>query len=234
MGLKPSPRQEFFEINYDDDQWRLLHNLRVKALELMNTLELRNIVSILYGSIARGDVNGNSDIDVFITSPSSSMEVELALDNSNIIPTRRILVQATPNYAPKGYYEIEENVSVSMPLVKLRRNEREFYKFAGEIVLEDAKLNKRVPGVNKHLMLIEPRKSGHTETSIIENEACASKLLGINIEIAFERVRILLRRSKHGRTGRFIELELKSDENFESVLKRYATKYPSLRKRLEN
>ena len=234
MGFKPSPRKEFLEINYNEGQWKLIHNLREKALELMNALESRNIVSIIYGSIARGDVNGNSDIDVFITSPSSSMEVELALEQSNIIPTRRVLIQATPNYAPKGYFEIAENASVSMPLVKLHRNEREFYKFAGEIVLEDTKLNKRVPGVNKHLMLIEPRESGHIETSIIGNEAYISKLLGINIEIAFERVRILLRRSKHGRTGRFIELELTSDENFEYVLKRYATKYPSLRKRLEN
>jgi len=78
------------------------------------------------------------------------------------------------------------------------------------------------------------KERANIETSIIENEAYASKFLGINIEIAHERVRMLLRRSKHGRTGRFIELELKSDENFESVLKRYATKYPSLRKRLEN
>ena len=162
------------------------------------------------------------------------MEVELALEQYNIIPTGRVLIQATPNYAPKGYFEIEENASVSMPLVKLHRNEMEFYKFAGEIVLEDTKLNKRVPGVNKHLMLIEPRESGHIETSIIGNEAYISKLLGINIEIVLERVRILLRRSKHGRTGRFTELELTSDENFECVLKRYATKYPSLRKRLEN
>jgi len=227
-------RKEFLEVTYSEERWTQLAALRRKAAELMKALRGSNLSSITYGSIARGDVSKSSDIDVFIPEPASDVAVEMALERADIRPRRRVLVQATPSYALKACLEIEELVSVSVPLVKLKRSEREFYKFAGEIVLEQIESGKRVPGVDKRLMLIEPASSGHVETSIIGRESYVSKLLGVSSQIVNERVRILMKRDKVGRTGIFLERDLSSDETFESIVREIARTSPALRRRLES
>ncbi len=233
MCYRSNTRKDVIEVEYSNEHWKLLEKLQIKALNLMEKFRSCNINTLIYGSIARGDINAGSDIDIFVTTPISSIHVEWVLEKFEIKPLRRILIQATPFYAPKGYFEIEESISVSLSLVKLRKVEREFYKFAGEISIQDFVEKKRVVGVDKRLMLIEPRKQGHLESNIIGLEAYISKKLRISIDTVFERVRILTKRSKIGRTGRFIEMEISKDENFESVLKKIAdTNYP-LRKRLK-
>jgi len=54
----------------------------------------------------------------------------------------------------------------------------------------------------------------------------------ISVETVLDRVRVLTRRDKIGRTGLFIERELLPDETFESVLKKLADKKPEVRRRL--
>jgi len=234
LAKKPTIRKEFLEVAYSDERWNQFAALRRKAAELMEVLLSSNFSPITYGSIARGDVSKSSDIDVFIPEPASTVAVEMALEKANIRPRRRILVQATPSYALKACFEIEELVSVSIPLVKLKRTEREFYKFAGEISLEEIKFGKRISGVDKRLMLIEPTPSGHVETSIIGRESYVSKLLGVSSQIVNERVRVLMKRDRVGRTGIFLERDLSSDETFESIVREIARTSPALRRRLES
>jgi len=218
---------------YNEKRWRLLQELRSKAEKIMEALESFNLRCLAHGSIARGDVTEKSDVDIFIPSPPSSFMVETALEQNGIPINRRIIVQATPSYAIKAYIEIEENVSVSFPLVKLRPLEREFYKFGGEISLEELKRNIRVPGVDKRLMLIEPTADGHIESSIIGKEEYAARLLGISVDIVWDRVKALTRRDEIGRTGVFLERELLPEETFELVLKRLADKNPAVRRRMK-
>jgi len=218
---------------YNEKRWRLLQELRRKAEKIMEALESLNLRCIAHGSIARGDVTEKSDVDIFIPSPPSSFMVETALEQNGMPINRRIIVQATPSYAIKAYIEIEENVSVSFPLVKLRPLEREFYKFGGEISLEELKRNIRVPGVDKRLMLIEPTADGHIESSIIGREEYAARLLGVSVDIVWDRVKALTRRDEIGRTGVFLERELSPEESFELVLKRLADKNPAVRRRMK-
>jgi len=234
LAKKPSMRKEFLEVTYSEERWTQFAALRRKTAELMEVLVSSNFSPITYGSIARGDISKSSDIDVFIPEPASSISVEMALERADVKPRRRILVQATPSYALKACFEIEDLVSVSIPLVKLKRTEREFYKFAGEIALEQIRLEKRVPGVDKRLMLIEPTVDGHVETSIIGQESYVSELLGVGSQIVNERVRVLMKRDKVGRTGIFLERDLSSDETFESVVREIARTSPALRRRLES
>jgi len=234
LAKKPSTRKEFLEVTYSEERWTQLAALRRKATKLMKVLISSNFLPITYGSIARGDISKSSDIDVFIPEPASTLTVEMALEKADIRPRRRILVQATPSYALKACFEIEELVSVSIPLVKLKRTEREFYRFAGEIALEQIILEKRVPGVDKRLMLIEPIPGGHVETSIIGRESYVSKLLGVSSQIVNERVRVLMKRDKVGRTGIFLERDISSDETFESIVREIARTSPALRRRLES
>jgi len=232
MAKKPWRRLEYREIVYDVEHWALLKRLRAKALRIMEALEFFHLEAVVHGSIARGDVTQKSDIDVFIPYQVSSFKVETALEKANILANRRLAVQATPTYAMKAYIEIGENMSVSFPLMKMRKVEREFYRFSGETTLKDLSDALRVPGVDKRLMLIEPTEEGHKESTVVEHEEHVAKLLEISVETVLDRVHALLRRDEVGRTGVFIERELSSDEAFEMVLKRLADQNPAVRRRL--
>ena len=232
MAKKPLLRAERLEVIYDEEHWILLRRLREEAIKIMSALDDLRIFSIVHGSIARGDVSEKSDVDIFIPDIVSSFLVEMALERAGIPISRRILIQATPTYSIKAYIEIDEGRSVSFPLSKLRKTEREFYKFGGEATLEMLKKEIRTPGVDKRLMLIEPTAKGHIESSIIGRENEAAKLLGVSVETVLDRVRVLTRRDKIGRTGLFIEKELLPEETFESALKELAEKNPAVRRRL--
>lgn len=232
MAKKPVTRAERIEIVYDKKRWDLLKELRLQAIQLMEALDKVHLYSIVHGSIARGDVSEKSDIDAFLPDAPSSFMIESALENAGIPISRRIIVQATPIYAVKGYMEIDEQQCISFPLLKLRSSERFFYKFGGEATLEILRGNVRVRGVDKRLMLIEPTQGGHIESAVIGQEEKVARLLGISVDTVRERVHTLLRRNKVGRTGVFIEKELLPNETFEMALKKLVEKNPAVRRRL--
>jgi predicted nucleotidyltransferase len=233
LAKKPLPRNESLEVTYSKEHWNLLDSLRKKAEKIMDVLAKRHIFSIVHGSIARGDVTQKSDIDMFIPQLISSFAIERTLEDAGIQLSRRILVQATPTYSVKGYIEIDEQRSVSFPLSRMRRTEREFYRFGGEATLETLRNNVRVIGVDKRLMLIEPTPQGHIETSVVGHEEIAAGKLQISVDTVLDRTRVLMRRDKVGRTGRFIERELMPEETFELVLKKLSDEKPEVRRRLK-
>ncbi|MEM2947521.1 MAG: nucleotidyltransferase domain-containing protein [Candidatus Bathyarchaeia archaeon] len=233
MAKKPSRLPEVLEVVYSTERWTLLEKLRAKALQLMEALAKFNMEAIIHGSIARGDVTEKSDVDVFVLHPPSSFLIETALEQAEIPINRRLVVQATPTYAMKGYIEIDERTSVSFPLMNMRRIEREFYKFSGEATLEVLKAGVRVAGVDKRLMLIEPTEKGHRESGIIGREEHVAKTLKISVETVLDRVHALLRRDEVGRTGVFLEKELVEGETFELALKKLAEENPAIRRRLK-
>lgn len=234
MAGKPVKRLEHREIVYDAEHWTLLEKYRQKSMTIMEALEKAHLETIVHGSIARGDVTKKSDIDIFIQDQPSSFIVETALEKADILVNGRVIVQATPTYTMKAYVELNENASVSFPLAKMRKVEREFYRFGGEVTLKDLRDLLRRYGVDKRLMLIEPTKEGHRESSIIGREEEIAKLLGISVETVSDRVRTLTRRDEVGRTGVFIKRELPADETFEMVLKRLADQNPAVRRRLSS
>ena len=141
--------------------------------------------------------------------------------------------QATPSYAMKAHIEIDELTTVSFPLMEMRRVEREFYKFGGEITLSQLKANLRVPGADKRLMLIEPIKKGHIESTIVDREEFAAKIIGVSSETVLDRVHTLMKRDTVGRTGVFIKRELPPDETFELTLKKVSEINPAVRRRMK-
>jgi len=232
ITAKPTRRSEFQEVIYKNSRWTILQELRRKAARIMKFLQDSHVETIVHGSIARGDVSKKSDIDIFIPAPPSSFLIETALEKTHIQVERRFVIQATPTYAMKAHVEIDESTTVSFPLMKMRRVEREFYKFGGEASLGNLQGNVRVPGVDKRLMLIEPTPKGHRESTVTDNEEHVAETLGITVETVSDRVHTLLRRDEIGRTGVFIKEELASGETFEMALKRIAAKNPAVRRRL--
>lgn len=233
MAKKPVKHAERLEVVYVKKRWNLLEELRLKTVEIMEVLERSHLRSITHGSIARGDVSEKSDIDVFLPNSASSFVIENALERSGVPVNRRIIVQATPLYAVKGYIEIDKRLCISFPLAKLRPVEKDFYKFGGEISLSELRKNVRVRGVDKRLMLIEPTLEGHVESTIVGREETTAHLLGVSLNAVLDRVRALLRRDEVGRTGVFIEKELSPDETFEMVVQKLADQNPAVRRRLK-
>jgi len=233
MAKKPVKRAERVEVIYDKRRWELLRELRSKAVQLMEILDRAHLRSIVHGSIARGDVSEESDIDVFLPNPASSFVLETVLERSNVPVNRRIVVQATPLYAVKGYMEIDKQRCVSFPLLKLRPVEKDFYRFGGEASLSMLRKDVRVSGVDKRLMLIEPTPEGHVESAVVGREETIAHVLGVSLNTVLDRVHALLRRDEVGRTGVFIERELSPDETFEMVLRKLADQNPAVRRRLK-
>lgn len=233
MATKPNKRADNKEAIYNSARWALLQEYREKATRIMTALEGFRLQAQVHGSVARGDVNKNSDVDVFIAEPQSSFLVETALEKARIPINARVLIQATPTYAMKAYIEVDARTSVSFPLMRMRRVESEFYKFGGELDLNQLRAEIRVAGVDKRLMLIEPTEKGHMESSVIGREEHTAKILGISAETVLDRVHALLKRDEVGRTGVFVKKELAPDENFEMALKRLVDKNPAVRRRLK-
>ncbi len=223
---------EYRIVVYDKEQWSLLRKLRQEALKVMEALVIRRIFCIVHGSIARGDVHVNSDIDVFIPEPISPVIVEIAITSHGFSISHKTIVQATPYSTPKAYISLDsfEKRVVSFPLAKLSKTEYEFYYFGGALDYEGLLRNNRVPGVNKKLLLIEPTSEGHIESPVIGREAEVAKKVGISIDTVIERVRVLSRRDIHGRTGVFIKTVLSSSEPIEEAVKKLADENPVFRR----
>ena len=90
---------------------------------------------------------------------------------------------------------------------------------------------KRVPGVDKRLILITPLEEGHRESHVIGYESVIAKKIGVSVELVKERVRVLTTRDKVGRTGVYLDVELSPEENIDEVFKGLKDNDPIVRRR---
>ncbi|MEJ5292038.1 MAG: nucleotidyltransferase domain-containing protein [Candidatus Methanosuratincola sp.] len=232
MAKKVAPAYVSREVSYDDYHWELLDRLRRKALDVMGALNKHGLEGMVHGSVARGDVNPKSDIDIIIPETTESFIIEGALTKSGFPIEAREVSQATPVHTVKATIYIDQMLKVTFPLIPMRGKEREFYKFGGEAGISELEARLRVPGIDKRLMLIVPTDYGHVERSVLSYEAEAARIVGVSLETVIERVRVLTRRDKIGRTGIFFKRTLQEDETFEGVLSERLSKDPSLRRLL--
>ncbi len=214
---------------YSSRQWNLLASKRERAKEIME--DMANMSPMVYGSVARGDVSDSSDIDIFVPHPIPSYKLEIILDRFEVLERR--VVQATPNYAIKGEFLLADNTAVSFPLVNIKGRELDFYKFGGALNYKGLRKDKRVPGVDKRLVLILPKENGHEEVPLTDmNPDETAKTLNIHVEVVKERIRVLERRREVGRTGVFLSETLPPLESFESALNGIASRNPYVKRKL--
>jgi uncharacterized protein len=232
MASKPQKNCDTKQVTYTNQRWAQLKELRKKAACVMSALEGFHLQSVVHGSVARGDVHEDSDVDVFIPEVQNSFLVETALIKAQVKINQRQIVQATPTYAMKAHIQIDDITTVTFPLMQMRRVEREFYRFGGETNLSQLKADLRVAGVDKRLMLIEPSNLGHIESCVVGREKLASKVLGVSAETVLDRVHALLKRDEVGRTGVFLKREVCEDETFELALKKLVDANPAVRRRM--
>lgn len=232
MAKKPIITGDRVEIVYSPERWEILKGLRRQAKEIMAALVSHQISSVVHGSVARGDVSKESDIDILIPNTVSSFKVELALKSAGFSFYSREIVQATPGHSIKAHIYLNYQTVVTFPLIRLRRLEYEFYMFGGTVSVQELDKDVRVDGVDKRLMLIEPTDAGHIESPIVGNESTAAKILGVSVDIVNERIRVLTKRDEGGRTGIFLKRIMKEGEVFEEILKQIGDRDPVVKRRL--
>jgi hypothetical protein len=223
------------EVQYDSEHWDHFQYLRTTALPILEVLQA--YTPLLHGSIARGDTSRNSDIDVIILYQITEFQIGVPLSGLRYEPLERWIIQATPLAAVKGVliFSASPPFSITFPLIPFYPRERDFYSFGGAVGFTDLKSNLiiRVPGVNKKLLFIEPTEAGHKEYRITpENATLIAKQLNIGVDTVLERIRVLERRDKIGRTGIFKKRLLTPDESFGEVLKEINETNPASRRRI--
>jgi len=217
---------------YTTEHWEILKLLRKRAIEIAQIFQNHQIEVLVYGSVARGDVKTTSDIDIVLVPFVPSYRVELILEESQITILGKRIIQATPNDVIKAHYELESNTTITLLLTKFTQTPFEFYKFGGAVTYSQLAEQIRVAGVDKRLVLILPTTTGHEERSLIENQSVAAKELDISITMIQQRIRVLTRRDKIGRTGVFLNQELALDQNIEEYLRNLARTNQFIRRRL--
>lgn len=211
---------EFRHVAYDDGRWTLLRELRKAAAEVMGVLVYCGYSPTVHGSVARGDVDRGSDVDIVVPYPIAPSVFEVCLDQGGLRVYRKIVVRATPKSALRVIYELtpDGGVAVSFPLERLSPRELEFYRFSGSITYEELARGLRVPGVTKSLVLIVPTDSGHQEAPVVGYEYYVAKLLGVSVATVKERVEVLRRRDEIGRTGLFFKAVLDPSGSIEEAI----------------
>jgi len=215
------------EVIYDKEHWKTLKRLRNESLPVMESIAMYG--PIIYGSVARGDVHRGSDIDIFIPIHISSYILDIALERFGII--EKTIAMATPWHLIKAHIVLSNGITVTFPLVDYRKYEREFYYFGGAISIDDILNDKRVPGIDKRLMLIQPTEKGHIGIAIKGNEPLAAKVIGVPLGMVREREQVLNRRDKVGRTGIYLNKHLLPEDNIEAELKRLADTDTNVKRR---
>jgi len=230
-GTKTKGIIDVIEVKYTPEHWSLLEELRKNAIIIMEKLARNGIQTMVYGSITRGDVSETSDIDLFIPYEISSFKIETALQQEDLRIFAKKIIQATPKHLVKAHIYLNEEICITFPLTSIREREFDFIQFGGSLDLKELKEGKRVPGVDKRLILITPTKEGHRESPVIGFESIVAKKIGVSVELVKERVRILTTRDKVGRTGVYLDIELSLEENINEVFKGLKDKDPIVRRR---
>jgi len=225
-------RDHFNTVTYSENHLKLLHQKRERSKLLLEMFSKEGLNPFIYGSIARGDVHNDSDIDIVLIQSIAPYQIEIILDKNGFNNYFREIIMATPTDTLKLYIYLNELESITIPLSKFDKKSREFYDFGGKINLSQIKNSIRVPGIDKRLVLIQPTSDGHEEYSIIGNENLAAKQLNVSINLINERKKVLLKREKKGRTGVFLKRPIAIRETTELVLKKLSNKNSIVRKKL--
>ena len=225
-------REHHESIIYSENDWALLKNKRETALKLLEIFTKEGFNPYIYGSVARGDVHENSDIDIIFIQQIPPFQIEFILNKNGYDNYFREIIMATPLDSIKLYIHLSELECITLPLSRLDKRFLEFYDFGGKINLNQLKSDLRVAGIDKRLVLVKPTPKGHEEISIIGNEARTAKEAGVSLDTLEERKKVLLRREKHGRTGVFLKRQLQINETTEEALKKLARKKSIIRKKL--
>ncbi|MFX1355551.1 MAG: nucleotidyltransferase domain-containing protein, partial [Promethearchaeota archaeon] len=153
MAEKTKRLWDKIEIVYDREHWDLLKQYRQKTLQILKALEKSGICGFVHGSIVRGDVDEQSDIDIITAQHIPSQKIEISFLSLGYKIYSRRITQATPRHTLKGHIFLDpsEKISITFPLFPFRKLEYEFYEFGGILDRKGIEKMMRAPGCTKRL-----------------------------------------------------------------------------------
>jgi predicted nucleotidyltransferase len=231
LRRKVDVRGDIVEVIYDKKRFEIFKEKREIAKDILLELKKCSIEGHAYGSIARGDVTVDSDIDIAIMDEVSINVLISCIEKRWKIYRGEVIV-ATPMKTPAIYLYLDPQdlIKITKYLGTPSKTEREFFAFGGIVGLKEILAGLRVPGVDKRLKLIIPTEWGHIERPVIGYEAEVARILGISLDTVIERVRVLTRRDEHGRTGVYFKEEFSGDTPVEEVIRRICKKPGPIRR----
>ena len=96
-------RDHFNTVIYSENHLKLLHDKRERSKILLDMFAKEGLKPFIFGSIARGDVHNDSDIDIVILQSIASYQIEIMLEKNGFNNYFREIVMATPADALKLY-----------------------------------------------------------------------------------------------------------------------------------
>ncbi len=223
-----------YKVTYDKNHWDLLALYRERTEKIMRMFYKEGLKPLVFGSLARGDINENSDIDIIFPHKIPTYKLEVIINNNGEQIYAKEIIQATPGDTIKANIYLSKQECLTVPLIKFIKKSFQLYQFGGSLDLSQLLNNERVPGIDKNLIITIPSNKGHNELALKNNELYASKLLNIDIDFIYQRKRVLTRRDKIGRTGVFLHENLNIEDNFEKILKDISDRNSFVRKILMN
>ncbi|PWI47303.1 nucleotidyltransferase [Candidatus Heimdallarchaeota archaeon B3_Heim] len=214
---------------HTEEEKQILTQLRITSVYYLNLLEENGVKAFIHGSVARGDVSQSSDIDIHIPYIIPSFRLDMI---DEFINTERRIIMGTPNSTIKGLFKIDQEISLTFPLTPPTEREIDFYRFSGLMYLEELLEKAGSPGVTKKLLFIEPTNTGYWYSSLLSHKKTVMKSLNVSQRIIDERIRVLTRRDKIGRTGLLLDYSLSPNTNFEQVLHHLRSQNPIVRNQI--
>ncbi|GAG36225.1 unnamed protein product, partial [marine sediment metagenome] len=125
-------RDYFNTVVFSKDHLKLLQEKRERSKILLDMFVKEGLNPFIYGSIARGDIHEDSDIDIVIVQSIASYQIEIILERNGYNNYFREILMATPRDTVKLYIYLNELESITIPLSKFDKKSIEFYDFGGK------------------------------------------------------------------------------------------------------
>ncbi|GAG64868.1 unnamed protein product [marine sediment metagenome] len=75
-------RDHFNTVTYSENHMKLLQQKRERSKKLLEMFAKEGLNPFIYGSIARGDVHNDSDIDMVLIQTIAPYQIEIILDKN--------------------------------------------------------------------------------------------------------------------------------------------------------
>jgi len=152
-------RDHFITVTYSENHLKLLHHKRERSKTLLEMFAKEGLNPFIYGSIARGDIHNDSDIDMVLIQTIAPYQIEIILDKNGFNNYFREIIMATPADTLKLYIYLNEleaakQLSVSINLINERKRvllRREKFGKTGVFLKRSIEMNETTEDVLKKL-----------------------------------------------------------------------------------
>ena len=111
-------RDHFNTVTYSENRLKLLQQKRERSKSLLEMFVKEGLNPFIYGSVARGDVHNDSDIDIVLIQSIAPYQIEIILDKNGFNNYFKEIIMATPADTLKLYIYLNELESITIPLSK--------------------------------------------------------------------------------------------------------------------